>query len=158
MPKPFDPDLYRKNDSSGKKQTIRLLYDIGNLHFLEEGEDKNGIHWDLLMGNEDGSWKFEVERRGSGVFGEYDKSYPLKFPTLHIPARKSNNSADIYVSISSRNNYAAVISFEKIREYVKNKSTVTINTALYEQDRFIDIPCEECLWYKNSSEGWKRYG
>ncbi len=141
--KPFDPQLYERDDIA-KFFVIDWLRAI-NIE-AKVNPDPYGI--DLLATSSNGDYQIEVEVKQNW------SGWRFPFQTLHYSARKAKFLKDgiqtRFITLNKEWTYAAVVNGESFRSAQKiKKDTIYTNNEL-----FIEIPLNEIDFYKTNDEDW----
>ena len=138
--KKFDQKLFNDNDPKSREIVINFFkkYNI----ILKDNEDKYGV--DLI--SEDGSMKFELERRLVWNKTEFP------FSDINLPERKAkfflqNNVS--YIIISNDYSHIGIIMGGDIKEYIKNTNLKeSANKFVSRGEMFYKLPKHKFKWIK----------
>lgn len=145
--KPFDPVLYKQNNSPGTSTSLSLLHQFG--YETVEGEEVNRYSkWDCLVkGNSGVAIAIECEKKN--VWRRHDDWEG--YSTTRVPARKESE-ADLYMMVNQHCSAVLVCEMPKVKESPIEMVHTRISDT---EEPFFMVPIEHFDLYILEDGIWK---
>ena len=138
MTKPFDPELYDRDDRA--KDFVRAFFEQRFGFIAYVNPDQYGI--DLIIENDRGKFELEVEVKQAWT----GRNFPYK--TLHYAARKikfAENLGNVhFITLNKNWTWGLLVS----GDVIATCKIVTKDTIYTKNEKFIEVPLDKCSLLK----------